>query len=49
MELTSREALTISYALIALAMSDNIEIDVSKTELNDLSTKILHTQYKAKN
>ena len=47
MELTSREALTISYALISLALNDSKEIEASKTELLDLSTKVLGTQYKA--
>jgi hypothetical protein len=49
MELTSREALTISYALISLALNDSKEIEASKTELLDLSTKVLGTQYKAEN
>ena len=47
MELTSREALAISYALISLALNDSEEINASKTELLDLSTKVLGTQYKA--
>lgn len=49
MELSTRESATIAYALTLLALDNKREIDVTVTELRDLSTKVLRTQYKAKN
>jgi hypothetical protein len=49
MEISSREAVIISYALTCLIVDGHPDFNVTNDELKDISAKVLRTQYKAKN
>ncbi len=47
MDLSSREATIISYALTCLIVDGHPDLNVTDDELRDISAKVLRTQYKA--